>query len=122
MRSTRSICAGLLAALLVVAAMAVPDAAVAGSLVLEAGAKTIGTPHADPPWHKHSGDDLVRAYSSCQREGRTERKTFNVNPRWFKSFSHCAQKLGYCPAWTCATWSTTLSCCTKWNCSFRLRR
>jgi hypothetical protein len=128
-----------LTALLAVAAMQLPDTALAGSLLPKAGTKTLGTPRAGAPsWHEHSGDFLVHAY--LKRRTETEKKEFHVNPDHIRRVGRSCmakprsapdrrmpsregvRRIVGCKSWTCTKWYAPLNCCVRWDCSMDVFR
>lgn len=132
-----TISAGLAAALSAVATMQLPNAALAGSLLVKAGTNTLGTPRASAPsWHEHSGDFLVRVY--LKRRTGTEKKEFHVNPDHIRRIGRSCmakprsapdrrtregmRRIAGCKSWTCTQWYAPLNCCVRWDCSMDVFR
>jgi hypothetical protein len=128
--------AALAAALLAVATMPLPDAALAGSLP-KAGTNILGARHASAPSrYEHSGDYLVHV--DLKRRTGAEKKEFKVNPDYFRFFSpSCMAKprsapdrrtregmrrIAGCKSWTCTQWYAPLNCCVRWDCSIDVFR
>jgi hypothetical protein len=81
-----------------------------------------------PAWHKHIGKGwTAKVASNCPAPkgwvapGKVDRTKPIVAPRCSEKPSAGPNCPSYSAQWTCASWYGPLKCCTRWQCTSKVR-